>query len=115
MANEQQASVAHKRIQNARSISKARTPSVNKKLSTTVEDLAGNQQGFPEGVVELSEEKLLQKPFVDAMTLTLADGGSMEETKWTTVNNTSKLAMQIDEAHQQSKKKPANSPKRRDK
>eukprot|EP00957_Ditylum_brightwellii_P131428 10023846-Ditylum_brightwellii.AAC.1 len=88
MANEQQASVAHKTSQNARSISKARTPSVQKKLSQKVEDLAGQQQGFPEGVVKLSEDKSLQKPPTDATALTLADGGSTEKNEWTTVNNT---------------------------
>eukprot|EP00957_Ditylum_brightwellii_P116047 8853299-Ditylum_brightwellii.AAC.1 len=114
MANEQQASVTHKTIQNTRSIGKTRTPSVNKKLSQTVEDLAGHQQGFPKGVVELSEEKSSQKPPADATALTLADGGSKDKTKWTTVNNMGKSAMEIDEAHQQSKKKTKSSPKRRD-
>eukprot|EP00957_Ditylum_brightwellii_P053125 4028055-Ditylum_brightwellii.AAC.1 len=79
MANEQQASVAHKTIQNARSIGKARTPSVNKKLSQTVEDLTGHQQGFLKDVVKLSEEKSLQKPSADATALTLADGGSTKK------------------------------------
>eukprot|EP00957_Ditylum_brightwellii_P082487 6271441-Ditylum_brightwellii.AAC.1 len=59
MANEQRASIAHKRIQNARSISKVRTPSVQKKLSKTVEDLAGHQQGFPEGAVKLFRGEIL--------------------------------------------------------
>eukprot|EP00957_Ditylum_brightwellii_P123734 9433069-Ditylum_brightwellii.AAC.1 len=36
-----------------------------KKLSKTVEDFAVHQQSFLEGVVELSEEKSLQKPLVD--------------------------------------------------
>eukprot|EP00957_Ditylum_brightwellii_P003774 286671-Ditylum_brightwellii.AAC.1 len=37
----------------------------NKKLSKTVEDVAVNQQSFSEGVVELSEEKSLQRPPAD--------------------------------------------------
>eukprot|EP00957_Ditylum_brightwellii_P080478 6121272-Ditylum_brightwellii.AAC.1 len=84
MADEQQVSVAHKTIQNARSIIKARTPSVQKNLSQTVEDLAGHQQGFPKGAVKLSEEKSLQKPPANAKALTLADGGTTEEIEWTT-------------------------------
>eukprot|EP00957_Ditylum_brightwellii_P039082 2954114-Ditylum_brightwellii.AAC.1 len=101
MANEQQASVAHKTSQNTRSIGKARTTSVDKKLSKTVEDFAG---------LKLSEEKSLQKPPVDATALTLADGGSTEKNRWTTVNNTSKTTMEIDDTHQQSKNKQEKSP-----
>eukprot|EP00957_Ditylum_brightwellii_P020261 1529230-Ditylum_brightwellii.AAC.1 len=71
MANDQQTSGEHKMIQNARSISKASTPSVKKTLSKTVEDLAGLQQGFPKGTVKLLEEKSLQKPSTDAKALTL--------------------------------------------
>eukprot|EP00957_Ditylum_brightwellii_P063641 4830701-Ditylum_brightwellii.AAC.2 len=110
MANEQQASVAHKTSQNARSIGKSRTIRVHKKLFKTVEDLAGQQQGFPECTVKLLEEKSSQKPPADAMSLTLADGGPTAENKWTTVNNTSKTAMEIDDAHQQSKNKQEESP-----
>eukprot|EP00957_Ditylum_brightwellii_P033869 2566708-Ditylum_brightwellii.AAC.1 len=80
MANKQRASVAHKTSQNVRSIGKARTTSVHKELSKTVEDLARHQQGFPKGTEELSEEKSLQKPPADTTVLTLADGGHRE--KW---------------------------------
>eukprot|EP00957_Ditylum_brightwellii_P206298 15347730-Ditylum_brightwellii.AAC.1 len=114
MANDQQTSGKHKMIQNTRSISKASTPSVKKKLSKTVEYLAGLQQGFPKGTVELLEEKSLQKPPANTTALTLADGGTTEEIEWTTVNNTGKLANEIDEAYKQSKEKPASSTKRKE-
>eukprot|EP00957_Ditylum_brightwellii_P008833 670020-Ditylum_brightwellii.AAC.1 len=99
MADEQQTSSKHKLIQNTRSISKASTHSVRKKLSKTVEDLAGVQQGFPKGVVELSEEKSLQKPTADTKALTQANDGTMEENKWTMVNDLGKLAMGIDKSY----------------
>ena len=79
MANKPQSSIAHKSRLNTRGIGKARTTSVNKKLSKTVEDLAVQQQCFPGGTVELSEEKSLQKPPADASTLTLANIGMAEE------------------------------------
>eukprot|EP00957_Ditylum_brightwellii_P200684 15298487-Ditylum_brightwellii.AAC.1 len=105
MADDQQTSGEHKTIQSVKSISKASAPSVKKKMSKTVEDLAGVQQGFPEGTVELLEETSLQKPPADAKALTLADGGTTKEIKWTTVNSTGKSAMEIDKAHKQSKEK----------
>eukprot|EP00957_Ditylum_brightwellii_P055926 4237668-Ditylum_brightwellii.AAC.1 len=105
MADDQQTPGKHKSIQNVRSITKASTPNVKKKLSKTVEDLAGQQQGFPEGTVELLEEKSLQKPPAGAKALTLANDDTTEENKWTTVNNTRKLAMEVDEAYKQSKEK----------
>eukprot|EP00957_Ditylum_brightwellii_P013442 1014788-Ditylum_brightwellii.AAC.2 len=67
MADKQQTSGTHKTTQNARITSNASTTQVNEKLSKIVEDLAGHQQGFPEGAVELLEEIFLQKPPVDAM------------------------------------------------
>eukprot|EP00957_Ditylum_brightwellii_P103609 7893786-Ditylum_brightwellii.AAC.2 len=79
MAYEQRLSVAHKTSQNTRSIGKSRTTNVHKKLSKTVKDLAGQQQGFPKGVVKLPEEKSLQKPPTDATVLSLADGGPTEK------------------------------------
>eukprot|EP00957_Ditylum_brightwellii_P088355 6730366-Ditylum_brightwellii.AAC.1 len=79
MADEQQTSHKHKSIQNARSITKASTPNVKKKMSKTVEDLDGHQQGFPEGAVKLLKEKSLQKRPVDANALTLANNDTTEE------------------------------------
>eukprot|EP00957_Ditylum_brightwellii_P110760 8448236-Ditylum_brightwellii.AAC.2 len=105
MADDQQTSSKHKLIQNTRSISKASTPNVKKKLSKTVEDLAGHQQGFPEGTVELSEEKSLQKPPADAKALTLANNNTTEENEWTTVNNKRKLDMEVDKAYKLSKER----------
>eukprot|EP00957_Ditylum_brightwellii_P170174 12954288-Ditylum_brightwellii.AAC.1 len=66
MADEQQTSGTYKTTQNMRITSNASTPQVKKKLSKTVEDLAGHRQGFPEGAIELSEGKSLQKPPADA-------------------------------------------------
>eukprot|EP00957_Ditylum_brightwellii_P189980 14463078-Ditylum_brightwellii.AAC.1 len=103
MANELQLAVAHKSRLNTRGIGKAKTTSVNKKLSKTVEDLAVQQQGFPKTTVELSEEKSLQKPHADAAALTQADGGHKETQGWTTVKNTSKNGMDIDDDQQNSK------------
>eukprot|EP00957_Ditylum_brightwellii_P084509 6426086-Ditylum_brightwellii.AAC.1 len=94
MADDQQTSGKHKSIQNARSISKASTPNVKKKLSKTMEDLAGHQQGLPKGAVKLLGEKSLQKPPADAKALTLANNDTTEENKWTTVNNKGKLDME---------------------
>eukprot|EP00957_Ditylum_brightwellii_P007325 556086-Ditylum_brightwellii.AAC.1 len=103
MADDQQTFSKHKSIQSARSISKASTPNVKKKLSKTVEDLAGHQQGFPKGAVELLEEKSLQKPPADAKALTLANNDTMEGNEWTTVNNKGKLDMEVDKANKLSK------------
>eukprot|EP00957_Ditylum_brightwellii_P198240 15105430-Ditylum_brightwellii.AAC.1 len=66
MADEQQTTGTHKTTQNARITSNARGTPAIEKLSKTVEDLVVEQQGFPEGVVELLEEKSLQKPPADA-------------------------------------------------
>eukprot|EP00957_Ditylum_brightwellii_P080573 6128883-Ditylum_brightwellii.AAC.1 len=93
MADEEQMSSKHKSIQIARSISKASTPNVRKKLSKTVEELAGHQQGFPEGVVEFLEEKSSQKPPVEAKALILANNDIVEENEWTMVNSKGKLDM----------------------
>eukprot|EP00957_Ditylum_brightwellii_P046558 3532809-Ditylum_brightwellii.AAC.1 len=65
MADEQQTPGTHKMTQNARITSNARGTLAKEKLSKTVEDLAGQQQGFPKGAIELSEEKSLQKPPAD--------------------------------------------------
>eukprot|EP00957_Ditylum_brightwellii_P072763 5530359-Ditylum_brightwellii.AAC.1 len=67
MADEQRATGTHKTTQHARITSNARGTPAIEKLSQTVGDLAVQQRGFPEGVVELSEEKSLQKPPADAM------------------------------------------------
>eukprot|EP00957_Ditylum_brightwellii_P108797 8299349-Ditylum_brightwellii.AAC.1 len=66
MADKQQTTGTHKTMQNARITSNVRGMSTIEKLSKTVEDLAVQQQGFPEGAIELSEEKSLQKPSADA-------------------------------------------------
>eukprot|EP00957_Ditylum_brightwellii_P138833 10582621-Ditylum_brightwellii.AAC.1 len=75
----------HKTIQNGRSICKVSIPSCKKKLSKTVEDLAGLKEGFYKGMVELVDENSLQKPAVVATVSSLADGGIMEEIEQTTV------------------------------
>eukprot|EP00957_Ditylum_brightwellii_P171143 13028171-Ditylum_brightwellii.AAC.1 len=66
MADEQRTPGTHKMTQNARVTNNARVTLAKGKLSKTVEDLAVQQQGFPEGAVELLEEKSLQKPPADA-------------------------------------------------
>eukprot|EP00957_Ditylum_brightwellii_P085917 6536358-Ditylum_brightwellii.AAC.1 len=83
MADEQQTSGTHKTTQNVRIMSNARTTLDNEKLSKTVEDLAGHQQGSPEGAVKLLEEKSLQKPPADDTALTLANIDMADENKWT--------------------------------
>eukprot|EP00957_Ditylum_brightwellii_P105492 8042154-Ditylum_brightwellii.AAC.1 len=59
MADKQRTSGTHKMTQNARITSNTRTTLVNKELSKIVVDLAGHQQGFPEGAVKLLEKKSL--------------------------------------------------------
>eukprot|EP00957_Ditylum_brightwellii_P066839 5072596-Ditylum_brightwellii.AAC.1 len=105
MADKQHTSGEHKSIQKGRSTRKASTPQVRKKLSKTVEDLTGHQQGFLKGAVKLLEEKSLQKPPADAKALTLANNDMAEENEWTTVNNKGKLDMEVDEAVQLSKER----------
>eukprot|EP00957_Ditylum_brightwellii_P150416 11454009-Ditylum_brightwellii.AAC.1 len=114
MADEQRTSGARKLIQNARTTSKTSTPQVRKKLSKTVEDLAGHQQGFPKGAAKLSEEKSLQKPPADPKVLTLANNDMTEEKEWTTVNNKGKSDMEVEEAAQLGKERPEGTPKRKE-
>eukprot|EP00957_Ditylum_brightwellii_P080961 6158508-Ditylum_brightwellii.AAC.1 len=114
MADKQHTSGAHKLIQNTRTTSKASTPQVRKKMSKTVEDLAGHQQGFPKGTVKLSEEKSLQKPPAKAMALTLANNDMAEENKWTTVNNKGKSDMEVEEAVQLGEERPEGTLKRKE-
>eukprot|EP00957_Ditylum_brightwellii_P039915 3022008-Ditylum_brightwellii.AAC.1 len=98
MADEQRTSCTHKITQNTRITSNARITLVNEKLPKTVEDLAGHQQGFPEGAVELLEEKSLQKPPADATVLTLANIDMVDENEWTTMTCKGKKDMEMEEA-----------------
>eukprot|EP00957_Ditylum_brightwellii_P003482 263546-Ditylum_brightwellii.AAC.1 len=61
----QQTAESHKTTTKGTKASGKHDKHTNKKLSKTVEDFAVNQQSFLEGVVELSEEKSLQKPPAD--------------------------------------------------
>eukprot|EP00957_Ditylum_brightwellii_P006877 520254-Ditylum_brightwellii.AAC.1 len=55
-----------------------------KKLFKTVEDFAVNQQSFPGGVVEHSEEKSSQKPPVDTTVLTWQHHQDVTDNDWKT-------------------------------
>eukprot|EP00957_Ditylum_brightwellii_P083918 6377941-Ditylum_brightwellii.AAC.1 len=100
--------------QNARITSNARTTLVNEKLPKTVEDLAVQQQGFPEGAVELSEEKSSQKPPTDATALTLANIGMADENEWMAVNHKGKSDMEMEEAIQPGEQQKEGNPKRKE-
>eukprot|EP00957_Ditylum_brightwellii_P025777 1949838-Ditylum_brightwellii.AAC.1 len=65
MDGEQRMGELHKTTTKGTKVSDKLGKHTNKKLSKTVEDFAVNQQCFPEGVVELSDEKSLQKPPAD--------------------------------------------------
>eukprot|EP00957_Ditylum_brightwellii_P153334 11669564-Ditylum_brightwellii.AAC.1 len=65
MDGEQRTAVSHKKTTKGTKESYENGTHTRKKLSKTVEDFAVNKQSFPGGVVELSEEKSLQKPPAD--------------------------------------------------
>eukprot|EP00957_Ditylum_brightwellii_P083067 6314441-Ditylum_brightwellii.AAC.1 len=65
MYGEQRTAVWHKTTTKGTKSSDENGTHTRKKFSKTVEDFAVNQQSFRGVVVELSEEKSLQKPPVD--------------------------------------------------
>eukprot|EP00957_Ditylum_brightwellii_P069116 5246987-Ditylum_brightwellii.AAC.1 len=114
MADEQQTTGTHKTTQNARITSNARGTLAKEKLPKTVENLAVQQQGFPEGAVELSEEKSLQKPPADATALTMANFSMADDNKWMTMTRKGKLDTEIEEAINQGEKQRGGTPKRKE-
>eukprot|EP00957_Ditylum_brightwellii_P093499 7120328-Ditylum_brightwellii.AAC.1 len=114
MADKQQTPSTHKTTQNVRITNNARVTLVKGKLSKTVEDLAVQQQGFPEGAVELLEEKSLQKPPADATSLTLANFGMTDDNKWTMVTCKGKSDMEMEEASRQGEQQRDRTPKRKE-
>eukprot|EP00957_Ditylum_brightwellii_P057400 4352272-Ditylum_brightwellii.AAC.1 len=114
MADEQRTPGTHKTTQNARITNNARVTLAKGKLSKTVEDLTVQQQGFPEGTVELLEEKSLQKPSADATALTLANFGLADDNEWTTVPCKGKSDMEMEEASHQGEQQRDGTPERKE-
>eukprot|EP00957_Ditylum_brightwellii_P007428 562220-Ditylum_brightwellii.AAC.1 len=101
MADEQQTPGTHKMTQNTRITNNARGTLAKEKLTKTVEDLDIQQQGFPEGAVEVSEEKSLQKPPADDTALTLAKFGMVDDNEWMMMTCKGKSDMEMEEASHQ--------------
>ena len=97
MDGEQRTAVSHKTTTKGTKASDVNGTHTRKKLSKTVEDFAVNQQSFPGGVVELSEEKSSQKPPADTTVLTRQHHHDAKDNDWTTVKRNRNNAMTLED------------------
>eukprot|EP00957_Ditylum_brightwellii_P051531 3907086-Ditylum_brightwellii.AAC.1 len=86
MDGEQRTAESHKTTTKGTKASDENGMHTKKKLSMTVEDFAVNQQSFHEGMVELSEEKSLQKHPADNTVLTWLHQQDATDNNWKKVN-----------------------------
>ena len=110
---EQRTVGSHKTTTNGTKASDEHDKQTTKKLSKTVEDFADYQQSFPEGVVELSEEKSLQKPPADTTVLTRQHQTDAMVNNWKTVTRNRSNAMAIDDTNENQNSPNNSTPKRK--
>ena len=113
MDGKQRTAESHKTTTKGTKASDENGKHTKKKLSKTVEDFAVNQQSFPEGVVELSEEKSSQKPPADTTVLTRQHQQDATDNDWKTVNRNRNNAMTLEDTVENHTNPNDSTPKRK--